>query len=398
MLHTAAVEQVKQALRASIDRHEIAGANLLVIHKGQEWLYHEDGWADIDARLPIRRDSLFRLYSMSKPITSAAVMALLERGHIDLNEPVSAFLPGFRNQTVAVGEERVAVEREVTLHHLLSMTSGLVYGGEDPAGRATESLFREVDQRLLGSNPIGTVEFANRLGQCPLAFQPGTDWRYGTSADVLGAVVEVVSGKRFGEFLQDAFFEPLGMKDTGFWLSVSQQAGRLARTYITDGSDKPMMLYEGNHLGIMHAMNQAPAFESGGAGLISTLDDYARFTRMLLNKGTWEGHAILRPATVAYYGSCLLDEKQQPGYMQRFPMFGHSYGNLMRVLTEPGKVAGLGSPGEYGWDGWLGCYFCVCPHDDLAFVFMTQRKDAGTMPITRKLRNLVMSAVSMSAQ
>ena len=393
MLDAFAVMQIKKALRAAIDNHELAGANLLVMHKGQELLYLEDGQADLEADISIQRDSLFRLYSMTKPVTAAAVMVLFEGGMLDLNEPVSKFLPGFRNQQVAVDGNLVPVEREVTVHHLLSMTSGLVYGGEDPAGKATEALFEEVDKRLLGEDPMGTVELANRLGKCPLAFQPGTDWRYGTSADVLGAVVEVVSGKRFGEFLKETFFDPLGMKDTGFWLTAAHQNGRMAKPYIDNGPKYPMTPYAGNHLGIIHTMDLSPAFESGGAGLVSTLDDYARFGQMLLNGGSWEGRQLLRPATVAYYGSSTLNARQQPGFLDRFSLQGFSYGNLMRVLTEPDKASVIGSPGEYGWDGWLGCYFCNCPQDDLTFVFMTQRKDSGTLPVTRKIRNIILSAL-----
>jgi CubicO group peptidase (beta-lactamase class C family) len=393
MLDAFAVTQIRKALRAAIDSHEIAGANLLVMHKGEELLYHEDGMADIEANRPIRRDSLFRLYSMSKPITAAAVMALFESGLLDLNEPVSKFLPGFKNQKVAAKGKLVPAEREVTIHHLLSMTSGLVYGGDDPAGQATEALFREVDERLPGENPMGTVELANRLGACPLAFQPGSSWQYGTSADVLGAVVEVVSGKRFGEFLHETFFDPLEMKDTGFWLTEAHQDGRMASTYTDLGPQLPMARYEGNHLGIIHSMDRAPAFESGGAGLVSSLDDYARFGQMLLNGGSWEGRQILRPATVAYYGGSTLNAAQQPGFIERFGMHGYSYGNLMRVLTDPSRAAVVGSPGEYGWDGWLGCYFCNCPQDRLTFLLMMQRKDSGTMPITRKLRNIVLAAL-----
>ena len=148
MLDAFAVMQIKKALRAAIDNHELAGANLLVMHKGQELLYLEDGQADLEADISIQRDSLFRLYSMTKPVTAAAVMVLFEGGLLDLNEPVSKFLPGFRNQQVAVDGNLVPVEREVTVHHLLSMTSGLVYGGEDPAGKATEALFEEVDKQI----------------------------------------------------------------------------------------------------------------------------------------------------------------------------------------------------------------------------------------------------------
>ena len=392
MIDTQHATRIRNALRTAIDRREISGANLMVIHNGEEAFYHEDGFADIEKGLPIHRNSLFRLYSMSKPVTAAAAMILMERGEIDLYEPVSKFLPGFRDQKVAVDGKLVPVEREATLHDLLGMTSGLAYGGDHPTGKATEALFAEMDARLFGDNPMSTLEAMNRLGECPLLFHPGSDWNYGTSADVLGAVIEVVSGMRLGEFMKRELFAPLGMHDTGFWLPTERQNGRMARTYATNGPDAPMSLYEGNHLGIIHTMDREPAFESGGAGLVSTIDDYARFTRMLMNDGEFEGGRILSEKTVAYYRSCTLDAWQQDGFIKRFPVYGNSYGNLMRVMTNPEESVGHACFGEYGWDGWLGCYFTNCPYDGLTFLFMTQRKDAGTMPITRKLRNIVMSA------
>jgi CubicO group peptidase (beta-lactamase class C family) len=392
MLTKTGIYQVKKVLRDSIDNNFIAGGNLMVIQEGKEIFYHEDGLADREAGLPIKRDSIFRLYSMSKPVTAAAVMMLLERGEIDLYEPVSKYLAGYKNQMVDVDGSLVPVEREVTLKDLLSMTSGLVYGGEHRAGKETEALFQEIDNRLLGKFPMGTVEAMNKLGTCALAFQPGASWQYGTSADVLGAVVEVVSGKRFGEFLNEELFEPLGMVDTGFWLPVEKRH-RLVKTY-ADNSKGGLELYTGNHLGIIHQMDRDPAFESGGAGLVSTIDDYSRFTSMLLNEGSLEGIQILRPRTVRYLTSATLNAVQQKSMDLWQTLCGYSYGNLMRVLTDCSKAGDLGSLGEYGWDGWLGAYFCNCPKDDLTFIFMIQKKDAGTTPITRKLRNIILSSCS----
>lgn len=391
MLEQAAVHQLKTTLKQGIDNREVAGANLLVIKDGSEIFYHEDGWADREAGLPLNRSSIFRLYSMTKPMTAAAVMILLERGEIDLFDPVSRYLPGFKNQRVAVDGHLVPAEREVNLHDLLSMTSGIVYGGTDAAGRATEALFEEIDRRLLGDSPMSTLEAMNRLGECPLAFQPGSSWQYGASADVLGAVVEVASGMRYGEFLKRELFEPLGMKDTGFWLP-EEKRGRLVRTYQNDGQGE-LVPYAGNHLGIVHRMDRDPAFESGGAGLASTIDDAARFTRMLMNEGILDGVRILRPRTVRYLTSSTLSAAQQKGFDTWHTFAGHSYGNLMRILTDCGRAGIIGSPGEYGWDGWLGAYFGNFPAEGLTFLFMIQKKDAGTTPLTRKLRNIVLSSL-----
>lgn len=390
MLDKTAIGQLKETLRQSIAQNDVAGGNLLIIQEGNELFYHEDGLADRERALPVNRNSIFRMYSMSKPVTAAAVMILLERGRIDLFDPVSRYLPGFKNQKVEESGRLVPLEREANLHDLLSMTSGLVYGGGHQAGRETGALFHEIVSNLTGDSPLGTVEAMNRLGQIPLTFQPGTSWEYGASADVLGAVVEVVSGKRFGDFLNDELFEPLGMEDTGFWL-LEEKRGRLAITYADDG-EGDLELYTGNHLGIIHQMNREPAFESGGAGLVSTIDDYAKFAQMLLNKGALGGVQILRPRTVHYMTSATLTAEQQRAFNGWHTLCGHSYGNLMRVMTDCGKAGCIGSPGEYGWDGWLGAYFCNCPADDLTVLFMIQKKDAGTTALTRKLRNIVFSA------
>ncbi len=388
-MEKAAMIQVKKAIRKSIENQDIAGANILVLKEGEEIFYHEDGFADKDAKLPIQRDSIFRLYSMSKPVTAAAAMILVERGEIELNEPVSQFLDGFKHQMVEKDGKLVPVDREVNLHDILAMTSGLVYGGEDQAGKDTIALFEEIDDRLLGDSPLGTVEAMNKLGKGALAFQPGTSWQYGTSADVLGAVIEVVSGQRFGEFLKKELFDPLEMNDTGFWLPEEKRC-RLVKAY-ADTGDGELELYTGNHLGIVHQMDRNPAFESGGAGLVSTVDDYAQFAKMLMNQGTLEGKQILRPKTVNYLTSATLQSEQQKSF-ELWGSQGYSYGNLMQVLTEPSQASNFGSLGEYGWNGWLGCYFINCPKDDLTFLLMMQKKDAGTTQLTRKLRNIVFSS------
>ncbi|MGB8450784.1 MAG: serine hydrolase domain-containing protein [Anaerocolumna sp.] len=390
MLGNAEMNQVKKVLRESINKNELAGGNLLVMKGGKEVFYHEDGFADMDAGLPIKRDSIFRLYSMSKPVTATAVMILLERGEIDLYEPISKYLPGFKNQMVEEGDFLVSTGREMIIKDLLSMTSGLVYGGNSKAGQETEALFQEIDKRLLGDSPLGTVEAMNKLGQCTLAFHPGASWQYGTSADVLGAIVEVVSGMRFGEFLEKELFVPLGMGDTGFWLPAEKR-NRLVNTYADNGKGG-VKLYTGNHLGIIGRMDRDPAFESGGAGLVSTIDDYARFAKMLMNEGSLDGVQILRQKTVKYLTSATLNAEQQKGFDLWLTLCGHSYGNLMRVMTDCSKAGDLGNLGEYGWDGWLGAYFCNCPKEELTFLFMMQKTDAGTTSLTRKLRNIILSS------
>lgn len=391
MLKPEAIAQLKKTLSTSIENNEIAGASLMVIKDGEEILYHEDGMADREARKPITRDSLYRLYSMTKPITATAIMMLLERGEIDLFDPVSTYLPTYKQQRVVSNNELIPVNRDMNILDLLNMTSGLLYDGPDLAGQHANALFQELEQRLFSNNPMSTMEFASKLGQGPLSFEPGSSWQYGTSADVLGAIIEVVSGMRFGQFLQKELFEPLGMQDTGFWLPKEKRT-RLAKTYGNDGQGG-LTLYTGNHLGIIHQFDQKPAFESGGAGLVSTIEDAAKFTSMLNNHGTYEGIQLLKPKTIDYLTSASLTDTQQKAFSGWHSLCGHSYGNQMRVITDPGQAGLIGSKGEYGWDGWLGAYFTNSPQDGLTFLFMVQKKDAGTLPITRKLRNIVFSSL-----
>ncbi|WP_145148160.1 serine hydrolase [Paenibacillus xylanexedens] len=390
MMDSYIASQLKKTLEASVNNHEIAGANFMVIKDGKEVFYHDYGWADLESKHPLKRDSIFRLYSMTKPITATAVMILLERGDIDLFDPVSCYIPGFKNQRVEKNGQLVPVNREVNIHDLLNMTSGLLYDGAGATGQQSYKLFQELDSRLFSENPMSTMEFANRQGMGPLSFEPGTNWQYGTSADILGAVVEAVSGMRYGQFLRKELFDPLEMNDTGFWIP-KEKRNRLAKTYQDDGEGK-LKLYDGNHLGINHQMDCEPAFESGGAGIASTIDDTAKFTTMLLNQGIHNGIRLLKQKTIQYLTSASLTNGQQKGFDTWHTLLGHSYGNQMRIMTDPGKAGFIGSLGEYGWDGWLGAYFTNSPHDGLTVLFMVQKKDAGTLPITRKLRNIIFSS------
>lgn len=390
MLKNADIQNIKDAIRNAIEKNEIPGANLLVFKKGMEIFYHEDGMASREENKPIKRDTIFRLYSMTKPITAAAAMILMERGKIDLYESVSRYLEGYQNLMVAENGTLVPARRGILIKDLLNMTSGLVYPSEGEAGKATEEVFREIDEKLFSDNPLSTVDIANKLGKCPLVFHPGESWAYGTSADVLGAVIEKVSDMKFGEFLKKEIFEPLGMNDTAFYVP-NEKRDRLANAYMADGKDG-LTHYTGNNLGIINAMDREPAFESGGAGLVTTIDDYAKFSLMLMNGGSYRGTYIMHPRTVEYMSTKTLSPDQQKGMSYWYELEGHSYGNLMRVLNDATRAGTINSPGEYGWDGWLGCYFANCPSDNLNFLFMTQRTDAGTMEITRKIRNIIISS------
>lgn len=381
------MNELTSALQAVLDRSvaagEIAGANLLILRHGQELAYVQSGFADQEAGRPYTRDTIARLYSMSKPVTAAAAMILLQRGLLDLEQPLGELFPSFRGSVVWENGKKVPARREIVVGDLLNMTSGLPYPGTDEAGQEAARVFEELDSRLYGENPMSTLELTERLGACGLSFHPGDRWMYGTSADVLGAVIEKVSGQKFGAFLEENLFAPLGMVDTGFYVPAEKQH-RLAQVYQQGSPD--MTLYETNNLGICYTMHRAPAFESGGAGLVSTADDYAKFAAMLIRGGD----GILSPAAVEHMTkSRLLPWQQESLWRSWEGMAGYGYGSLMRILEEPGMAKILGWQGEYGWDGWLGCYFCNSPENGISIVMTCQRRDAGTMPVTRKVRNVL---------
>lgn len=389
------MESVKQRAQAIMDRYTqngfCAGSSLLVLQHGEEKLYAQSGWADRESQIPVQRDTLFRLYSMSKPITGCAAMILLERGIIDLYEPVSQYLPGFKNCMVRGRGTPEPISRPVRIRDLLSMTSGLPYGDEETqAGKGALSLFAEIGRQLHSETPMTTVEIANRMGENGLSFQPGERWMYGTSADVMGAVIEQASGMRFGEFLQKELFEPLGMKDTAFYVPEEKRA-RLTKVY--EETENGAVPIHTEHLGVCCEQNSAPAFESGGAGLVSTLDDYAQFARMLRNGGRLGETVILQPSTVRFFTAGSLEPWQEASFTSQFDgLTGFTYGNFMRVMKDPGRAFVNAGRGSYGWDGWLGPYFANDPENDLTILMMLQRKDSGTVSMTRELINLITAA------
>lgn len=393
-------KRIQEIMERNIREGSIAGANLLVEKDGQEICYCQAGMADREAQKEFKRDTIFRLYSQSKPVTAAAAMILMERGKLDLYQPVSRFLPSFANLKVWNKEENRAIPaaRPMMVHDLLKMTSGLVYPDSMTVpGLAAEQVFAQLVEAIENGEPTMTTrEVADALAECPLLFEPGEGYNYGTSADVLGAVIEAVSGMEYSEFLEKELFVPLGMKDTAFWVPEEKQ-DRLAKVYETvpqkDGTNK-LELYTGHNLGIQNKMTRKPEFASGGAGLVSTLDDYMQFARMLQQGGSQNGVQILRPETVKYMTGAQLNDVQQKAFAQRMLwQDGYSYGNLMRICKNPGQSGMISKEGEYGWDGWLGPYFANFPKEKITFLMGVQKKDAGTFEMTRNLRNLILSSI-----
>lgn len=400
---------------SEIARGNLSGANLLLLQNGSVLHRASYGMANIEKKILMKENTIFRLFSMTKPIVSAAAMLLLERGIIDLTDPVENYLSGFHGQTVFTpdGRQTVPAPRTVTISDLLNMTSGLAYPDDStPAGKAVAALFDEMMAAQDQNISFSTMQLANRLGQIPLAFAPGTHWMYGTSADVLGAVIEAASGMRLGAFLKKEFFDPLDMPDTDFYVP-DEKKNRFAELYRCSENPSPTTIsggvvdtlssfsvYQsgkrmkiapqpGKNLG-MEGYDHAPAFESGGAGLVSTIDDYAHFASMLLNGGVWNGRRILGRNTVSFMCSPQLSDSYAAD-LNWDSLRGYNYGNLMRHLAAPAACGTNADPGEFSWDGWCGTYFTVSPKSNFIMLYFIQRCDAGCNEITRRLRHIAYS-------
>ena len=358
----------------------IAGAAVCVMHRGKEVYRKEYGYADKERKILMAPDSIFRCYSMTKPVTAVAVMALAERGLLCLNDPVSMYLPGFCGQQVLTVKGLVPVRREVTIQNLLDMTSGVAYPDiAYPAGQVMQNMIDEYYWKLYEEDtPTSTYDLANLIGQQPLKFQPGEGWCYGFGADVLGAVIEVVTGRTFGEYLRETIFEPLGMDDTDFYVPEEKQS-RLCQYYQYIPEAQALEPCKWQHLGLAFRHLKKPVFESGGAGLVSTIDDYAKFALMMLGKGTYQGVRILGRKTVECMVRNHLNEKQMAD-MDWEELQGYGYGNFMRVMTD-------------GWDGWLGSYVSIDPKEELVILFVVQKCEGSGYRNLQAIRNIIYSSL-----
>ncbi|MCM1191531.1 MAG: beta-lactamase family protein [Butyrivibrio sp.] len=382
-------ETMDRLIGQEVESGRVKGAAALVLHRGREIYSSAFGFADAERGYPMMRDTIIRLYSMSKPVTAVAAMILAERGEIDLWDPVSKYLPCFQGQKVwEDGRGEIPAKREVTIYDLLNMTSGITYPDEatEPGRRMGAVVEKLVAARERGER-VDTRACMEKIASVPLVFQPGERWMYGFSADVLGGVVEAASGRTFGEFLGREIFEPLDMRDTGFFVPKEKRE-RFAQAY--EQTEAGLIPHKGAHLGEYYG--EDVAFESGGAGLVSTLDDYAHFASMLVQGGTYNGKHILGRKTVDFMTGNHLT-KQQAACLDWDSLRGYGYGCLMRVLTDAGAAGSNGSPGEFGWDGWTGNYVTMDRKEDLVLLYFIQLCGAGTTPLVRKLRMVTYGAL-----
>jgi CubicO group peptidase (beta-lactamase class C family) len=380
-----------------LDPGKIAGALTLVHRRGELAWLSPIGLMDRERGKPMAEDTIFRIYSMTKPITCVALMTLYEHGHFQLDDPVYKLIPEWRDLRVyqAGNHPEFATtpcERPMTIRHLLSHQSGLTYGFMERTN--LDRAYRKLGIGTFGKAPRGDLRhMIELLAELPLEFSPGTAWNYSVSTDVCGYLVEVFSGERFDEYLRRHIFEPLGMRETGFFVP-EDKLERFAANYDRDANKRLRLLDDPQKSSFL----RPPEFLSGGAGLVSTTADYLRFCRMLLGGGELEGTRILGRKTLE-----LMTRNHLPGgkdltqasvgLFSEGPMAGRGFGLGFSVQLDPVDSGVVGSPGEYAWGGAASTYFWIDPAEELIVIFMTQLFPSQTFNFRDQLRAIIYPAI-----
>jgi CubicO group peptidase (beta-lactamase class C family) len=387
-LSSERLEQITQVLNEDTKKGTVPGAVLLVARHGKIAYFQTAGVLDPATKVPMPLDGIFRIYSMSKAVTTVSAMMLFEEGKFTLDEPLAKYLPQFAHMKVGVEKadpsggkptlELVPARRPITIQDLMRHTSGITYGffGDTPVKK-------EYVKAGVFKGDYTNAEFADRIAQLPLSYQPGTTWDYSHSTDILGRLVEVISGTSLYEFEKQHLLDPLAMKDTGFYVTDKAKQPRIAEPFPNDRT-----------IGIDAAFNDprvAGKWESGGGGMVSTATDYARFLQMLLYGGTLDGKRYLSPKTVAFMTSNHVGDGIVPGpYYLPGPGYGFGLGFAVRLTA--GVAPEEGSAGDYTWNGVGGTHFWVDPKEDLLVVFMIQspRQRQHYMSV---IRNMVYASI-----
>jgi CubicO group peptidase (beta-lactamase class C family) len=376
--------------RNEIATGQIPGAIVLIQQHGKPVYFEKFGMRDVATGLPMTDDTIFTVYSMSKPVTSVAAMMLIDEGKLKLSDVLEKYIPAFATAKVGVEQatengnrnlELVPLQRPITILDLMRHTSGITYGFYG------DSLVRKLyANALLYAGDFDNAEFADRIAKLPLAEQPGTLWDYGHSTDVLGRVIEVVSGKSLLQFEKERLLDPLGMSSTGFYITDPARLPLLAETMPDD-----------NHFsaGSIRNARRMLKWESGGGGMISTVTDFAKFSQMLLNGGSLDGRQYLSPQA---FRQMAADHVGPGSGIARdyfyFPGDGFGYGLGLAVRTDPGiaKPPPPGSLGELKWDGASGCYFIIDRKQDM-FVILMQQTPSQRQRIQTALKKLIYEAM-----
>jgi len=390
---TARLARLKPWMQRYVDTGRWPGGAVLIARHGELAYFDCAGQADIEAKSPWRRDLIARIYSMTKTVTAIALMMLYEEARVHLDDPVEAYLPEFKNRQLLISgatslDQTVPVKTKMTIHHLLTHTSGL-------------SLF--TNPRLLGEAYAkeklglafaygGLDKMVKRIGELPLEWEPGTKWQYSTGLDVIGRIVEVVSGMPLDTYFAKRIFEPLGMTDTGFSVTESGLSRFPALYQATPGG---MILNEAPVVSIWR-QGKVDTF-CGGGGLVGTIDDYWRFTEMLRGGGELNGERILSRRTLRLAGCNHLpgDLASMATEVWSETQFdGVGFGLLGSVVLDPAKAQISAQVGDYGWGGAAGTFFWVSPVDDMVVILFTQLLPSNAIPVRKELRALVHGALT----
>jgi CubicO group peptidase (beta-lactamase class C family) len=385
--------------RSYIGAGKIAGCQVSVARHGHLAYFKNFGMMDLERKKPTQDDTIYRIYSMTKPITSVALMTLYEQGYFQLNDPVSRYVPSWKEHRVWTSGEGDVMQTEpahrpVSFRDVLSHTAGLTYGGGLPGvgiQHPIDKIYRELKVRSVGGADSMQV-FMDKLGQVPLRYQPGTAWMYSLATDVCGALVEIISGKPFAQYLKEVIFEPLGMTDTAFSVAP-EKVERFAANY-QRGPDKKLKLIDDP---ARSDFTKEPGFKSGGGGLTGTSADYMRFCEMLRRGGELDGARILGPRTIE-----LMHMNHLPGGKDLTQL---ALGSFSETANE-GVGFGLGfastmsqvqtgtlGAGDYYWGGAASTIFWIDPKEDLSVVFMTQLMPSGTFNFRGQLKSIIYSAI-----
>ncbi|MFC3052416.1 serine hydrolase domain-containing protein [Kordiimonas pumila] len=394
----ATLDKMDAHFNGYVDSGKFSGYTSIVARKGQVVHANTYGMEDISGNEPMQPDSLFRIYSMTKPITGVALMMLYEEGKFKLDDPVSKYLPSFKNQRVFSGLteegniETVPARRATTIRDLLRHTGGLSYGvfSDTPVDMMyrdtgiTTGLFAEGEEESTGTEKPDLASLTNKLGGMPLLYQPGDAWVYSLGVDVQGRLIEVLSGQTLDVFFKERIFKPLDMKDTGFSVR-SDQIDRFVEIYALD-QDKKLVPYRGE---FYWDFTKTPLVLSGGGGLLSTARDYLRFAQMMANGGTLDGARLLKPETVA-----MMTQDQLPGELNGISGKGAvGFGLDFAVVKDTDILKSPGRKGEYYWSGMANTIFWVDPEEDIVAVMLVNVLPFGIYTLREEMRDYVYGAL-----
>lgn len=379
------LDRIAPVMQSYIDQGKLAGTLTLVAKDGKIAYLNAQGMQDKEAGKPMSEDTIFRIYSMSKPITAVAAMTLWEQGKFHMFEPIAKYLPEFTNMKVYVsgsGESMVLEDAKnpIRIIDLFMHTSGLSYGF---TGSEVDKMYQQMQAK---PDELNRGNILSKIAAIPLVHQPGSAWNYGVSTDIIGFLVEKLSGKKLGEYMQETIFTPLGMQDTGFYVPANK-VERLTQIYTADRKTGQTIVMQNEPLG---DYKSDPEIHNAGGGLVSTMQDYFTFAQMMLNGGEINGVRILGRKTVEYMSTNHLPDHLIP-FNQTSQ--GEGFGLAMSVTVDPGMSGFMSSKGNFGWGGMASTYFRIDPEEKIVLISMAQFVPIGFHRYHDDFRNLVYQAL-----